>query len=58
MPLEQGNSQAAISKNIATEVAAGKPQKQAVAIALHTAKDEEAYSEASTYDGLRKRAGG
>jgi hypothetical protein len=40
MPLEQGNSKEAISHNIETEVAAGKPQKQAVAIALHTAKDE------------------
>lgn len=39
MPLEQGSSQKAISANIATEVAAGKSQEQAVAIALHTAKD-------------------
>jgi hypothetical protein len=41
MPLEQGNSQPAIKRNIEREVAAGKPQKQAVAIALHTAKDAE-----------------
>ncbi len=41
MPLAQGNTPAAISKNIATETAAGKPHEQAVAIALHTAKDEE-----------------
>jgi len=40
MPLEQGSSREAISHNIATEVAAGKPQAQAVAIALHTAKNE------------------
>lgn len=37
MPLEKGKSQKAISKNIATEMNAGKPQKQAIAIALNTA---------------------
>jgi hypothetical protein len=34
MPLKPGKSQAAVSSNIKTEIAAGKPQKQAVAIAL------------------------
>ncbi len=33
MPLIPGDGQAAMSKNIKTEMAAGKPQKQAVAIA-------------------------
>lgn len=37
MPLVKGSSKSAISQNIKTEQAAGKPQKQAVAIALHTA---------------------
>jgi hypothetical protein len=37
MPLEQGKSKEAISRNIKREIEAGKPQKQAVAIALRTA---------------------
>lgn len=32
MPLESGKSKKVISKNIATEMRAGKPQKQAIAI--------------------------
>ena len=36
-PLKKGKSKATISKNIEMEMAAGRPQKQAVAIALHTA---------------------
>ena len=38
MPLVKGKSKKAISANIKTEMAAGKPQKQAVAIALNTAR--------------------
>lgn len=34
VPLVKGGSPKAVSKNIRTEMAAGKPQKQAVAIAL------------------------
>lgn len=37
MPLRKGTSRATIAQNIRTERAAGKPQRQAVAIALHTA---------------------
>jgi len=38
MPLVKGKSKESISKNIKIEKAAGKPQKQAVAIALNTAR--------------------
>lgn len=37
MPLKSGKSKAAISRNIATEIKAGKPRAQAVAIAMSKA---------------------
>lgn len=37
MPLKKGTSKAVVAANIKTEMKAGKPQKQAVAIALKTA---------------------
>ena len=38
MPLVKSKSKKAVGENIKTEMAAGKPQKQAVAIALNTAR--------------------
>jgi len=46
MPLEKGKSKEAFSHNIKTEVAAGKPVKQAVAIA---------YSEKRRTSGKRSK---
>lgn len=39
MPLKQGKSKATVSHNIRQEIAAGKKPKQAVAIALNTARN-------------------
>ena len=49
MPLVKGKSKAAVSKNIKTEMASGKPQKQAVAIALSVAGKSKKKPKKSKY---------
>jgi hypothetical protein len=39
MPLDKSGSKKSVGKNIATELKAGRPKKQAVAIALDTARE-------------------
>lgn len=46
MPLKKGSSKDIVSSNIKTEVAAGRPQKQAVAIALSIADKAKSQAKA------------
>lgn len=57
MPLEKGSSKEAISKNIATEMAHGKPQKQAVAIAMPLYKGRNLDADAGCDAGIASPAG-
>lgn len=54
MPLMKGKSRAAFSSNVATEERAGKPPKQAVAIAYSEA-GERRKRKNGLADALRKR---
>jgi hypothetical protein len=39
MPLDKSGSEKSVGKNIKTEMKAGKPKKQAIAIALNVERD-------------------
>lgn len=41
MPLDKSGSKKSVGKNIATEIAAGRPQKRAIAIAMNTRRQAE-----------------
>lgn len=41
MPLKKGTSKKSFSSNVKTEMASGKPQKQAVAIAYSVKREAE-----------------
>ncbi len=51
MPLIKSDSKKAIAQNIKTEMAHGKPQKQAVAIAMNTARKYEQKKKVSSDGG-------
>jgi hypothetical protein len=51
VPLKSGGSQATVSENIRREVKAGRPQKQAVAIALSNARKTGRKGEAPAKPG-------
>ncbi len=57
MPLDKSGGKGAIGRNIKTEMGAGKPQKQAVAIALHTDDNAGKPKTSPTVDYVKNKLG-
>jgi hypothetical protein len=55
MPLKSGLSRKAISSNIRTEVRAGKPQRQAIAIAMSKAGMSKPKSGHKSGKGMKRK---
>ena len=55
MPLIKGKSEKAFKSNIKAEIAAGKPQKQAVAIAYNVKRRAEAMKEGGLYANIHAK---
>ena len=55
MPLTKGKSEKAFKSNIKAEIAAGKPQKQAVAIAYNVKRRAEAMKEGGLYANIHAK---
>ncbi len=57
MPLDKSGSKESVGKNIKTEIAAGRPKAQAVAIALHVQDKAKGKSQAAKSSPPRRPAG-
>jgi hypothetical protein len=55
MPLKRGYGQKTISRNIKTEIRAGRPQRQAVAIALSVARAAAPRNKKARFNPPRKK---
>lgn len=56
MPLDKSGSPASVGTNIKTEMAAGKPQKQAVAIALNVQRHSTRHTDGKYVSNKRHPA--
>jgi len=56
MPLKKSTSKQAFSENIKTEMAAGKPQKQSVAIAYATKRAANQVRKGGSHRGADKKS--